>query len=139
MSISNFSAIRSLVIAMLCLGLASIAGCGSFESSSDIVTSPFKSSSDSSGGGTAYRQDVRALTLAYLDSSEDAEGFLRGLSQVADEHGIVDWEGIPATFLAFGHALRSEGVPLSAAQAHGRTLFGVNGPAEDWIREAYRS
>ncbi len=139
MSIYNLSATRSLLIAMLCLGLAGVAGCSSFESSSDVISSPFKSSSDSSGGGTAYREDVRALTLAYLDSAQDAEGFLRGLSQVADEHGVVDWEGIPATFLAFGNALRGEGVPLSEAEAHGRTLFGQDGLAEQWIREAYRS
>ncbi len=88
---------------------------------------------------TAYGEDVRALTLAYLDAPERSKAFLLGLSQVAEEHGIVDWEGVPSTFVAFGAALQERGVPLARAQGMGQQLFGENALMTEGILEAYRS
>lgn len=113
----------SAAAAVLLFGCASI---DSSESSSDSVAglveslaSPFESSSASSesGGGeaqTAYLQDVQAYTLAYLvESAEDGE-FARGLSQVADGHGINDWEADAETFVAIRTAAGDPRVTGSA-------------------------
>jgi hypothetical protein len=48
-------------------------------------------------------------TYAYLKSSSGPTGyagFQKGLSDIAEEHGISDWESDPHTYNAMGKALK---------------------------------
>jgi hypothetical protein len=92
-------------------GCASIKG--SFQSSSDSsqgsvesLTSPFKSSSTSSGSKGAsqhalnYRRDVHSFAVACIARDEAPGELLRGISRVAELHGVSDWEESADTFAA---------------------------------------
>ncbi|QDU68171.1 hypothetical protein [Engelhardtia mirabilis] len=103
---------RATALALFALTLA--AGCASIEGSSEsaadssaglveALVSPFESSSTSSGsGGTAagvsYQQDVQAFVCSYLSAPSEPGDFARGLTQVAQAHGVSDWESQPGTF-----------------------------------------
>jgi len=136
---------KTYLIVMLCLagvwnhGCASSASSTSSESVSDIITSPFKSSSTSSDAVTAYRDDVRALSTAYIENSQDDDAFVRALGEVAAVHGLVDWEAAPETFLAIGDGLRDAGLSLEQARSFSRRLFGEDARIEEWISDAYPS
>jgi hypothetical protein len=95
-------------------GLALLgAGCSSISWSSDSISNSLdslsKSSSESSPDGesddAAYREDVKDLTMAHLNSGSDLEGLQRDLGSVALQHGVNDWESDPSTFVAVGQGL----------------------------------
>jgi len=136
---------NAYLIVVLCLagawnnGCASSASSTSSESVSDILTSPFRSSSKSSDAVTAYRDDVRALSTAYVETSRDDDAFVRALGEVAAVHGIVDWEAAPETFLAIGDGLRDAGLSLDQARTLSHRLFGEDPRIEQWIADAYPS
>jgi len=92
-------------------------GCGSIRGSIDSVSdssagvieslkSPFVASSKSSGiGGTTegsanYQRDVHSYALARLVCDDEPGEFLRGMSRVAELHGVSDWEDSPDTYAA---------------------------------------
>ncbi len=92
--------------------IISLNGCSfsnSSESSSKIVSSPFKSISGSSSaeGSTKYDNEVRDYTNAYVRSStSDYAGFKSGLGDIAARHGVTNWEVQPATYVAIGRGLK---------------------------------
>jgi hypothetical protein len=92
---------------------------GSFSDSS-------ASSSGSSGDDTAYRNDVREYTVAYLRDHVGAEGSpeaLRlGISEVALTRGITNWEALPSTFLAVGAGFAEAGLTLAEAEPYRNAL-----------------
>ncbi len=81
---------------------------GSFESSSKSLSSPFKWSSSSSGGDdkkaedAAYRRDVRDFATSFGVSGGGARAFQRDISEIAETHGVTDWESREGTYLAIG-------------------------------------
>ncbi|MCK9606162.1 MAG: putative lipoprotein [Methylomonas sp.] len=97
----------------LCLLLA-LNGCSfshSSESSSDLASSP--SSISSSRDSKKYQADVLDYTYAYLKSSSDVtdyNDFQKGLAEIADQHGINDWESDPLTYKAIGKALKKANI-----------------------------
>ena len=97
------------IVAPLCFLLA-LNACSfshSSKSSSDIASSP--SSISSSGNTKEYESDVVDYTYAYLKSSSgptDYADFQKGLSDIAEERGISDWESDPHTYKALGKALK---------------------------------
>lgn len=102
-----------LALALVAAGCSSISE--SVDSSSKAVNgvleslkSPFDSSSKSSGGGgqTAmnYQRDVHSFALACLTRDDEPGEFARGMSRVAELHGVSDWEESPDTYAAL-HAL----------------------------------
>lgn len=107
--------------------LALAMGCSfsaSSESSSDIISSPFESSSASSGGDVeaAYREETEGYTVAYLETgATDAGNFQKGMSAIAAGQGISDWEAHESTWTSVGRALASadigEASMLDYAQA----------------------
>jgi hypothetical protein len=98
----------------LALGLALAAlapGCSishSVESLSDSVSSPFESSSDSSGGeeDAAYRDEVSGFAAGFAASGGDATAFRRGVASIAERRGIHDWEDDDPTCRAIGAGLQ---------------------------------
>jgi hypothetical protein len=79
-------------------------------------------SSGSSGHGghdaaneLAYRRDLRAFTAEFATTAGGSRAdFVRGVTRIAEDHGISDWESEAATPRAIGEGLRD--ARLSAAQ-----------------------
>jgi len=99
------------VFALAGTGCASIRGSSEsvVDSSAGVIESlksPFVASSKSSGsgGGTQgaanYQRDVHSYALACLARDDEPGEFLRGMSRVAELHGVSDWEDSPDTFAA---------------------------------------
>jgi hypothetical protein len=105
------SSIRLAMLLTVVCALLFTVGCSfiaSSESSSDILSSPFKSSARSSGGEeeVAFQEETEAYTVAYVTAgSVDNAGFQRGLSDIAARRGISDWENNPETWTSVGRGL----------------------------------
>lgn len=105
------SSIRLALLLVVACALLLTLGCSfsaSSESSSDILSSPFKSSAYSSGGEeeVAFQEETEAYTAAYVVAgSVDHDSFQRGLSDVAARRGISDWENNPETWTSVGRGL----------------------------------
>lgn len=111
----RFSMASTIIVVLMILGMT---GCAFFESSrsfsdssgsvSDSIGSSSDSSGSSSGGDAesqAYREDVRALASAIARLNGQPDALRRGLSELALERGISDWEAIAITFGAVGEGL----------------------------------
>lgn len=98
-------AVAALLVSQGCSFVASS------KSSSKIVSSPFTSSARSSdGGGEAqsaqYQAEAESYSQAFVEAGGGkADSFQRGLSRIAAERGISDWEADPATWVAVGRGL----------------------------------
>lgn len=109
---------------LLTLGLVLLGSCsavaGSLDSSAKTSAASFDSVSRSSqsGGGyqarVVYTQDVMAYTWTFLDGEGEPGDFARGLSQVAEAHGINDWEDDPDTLAAVAAAVEDPRVDEDA-------------------------
>lgn len=91
---------------------------GSLAKSSESISD---SSASSSAGDTVekkaddnrYPQEAQDYTVTYLRAnaaSFNINTFMKGLSHVAGQHGIVDWEANPKTFRAIGKGLKKAGI-----------------------------
>ena len=100
-----------------------LTGC-SFADSSYSSSSPSRSSSRSSEGSpeevkatnNSYLEEVASLAVVYAGSGEDAESFHRELARISNRHGVNDWGGDRATFLAIGRGLKRAKVPKNSIQ-----------------------
>lgn len=156
---SRLAPAASLVVA---LGLGAAAGCVSSESVSKSVSTSIESmsrsvqamsgsiskSSDAAEGAPAesraYRRDIRVVTAANLAAGASDDEMLRDLARVADEHGVVHWEGRSDTYRAIGAGLRDAGAGPAEMQRFADELTaGTPGPeaerALQWVLEGYRS
>ena len=103
-----------LAFALVAAGCSSVsASLNSVSESADGVVASlkgvFSSSSKSSGGGGGqaalnYQRDVHSFVLASLGRDDEPGEFVRGMSRVAELHGVSDWEESPDTYTAI-HAL----------------------------------
>ena len=107
----------------LALGaLLALAGCSisySVESLSKSVSSPFRSSSRSSGeeADPAYQEEVRSFAAGFARSGGDATAFRRGIASIAERRGIHDWEDDDQTCCAIGSGLARAGLDEGRAEA----------------------
>jgi len=137
---------------VLAVGLAVVIGAGcsfsdSSESISDSISSPFESSSNSSGGGdegTAYRSDVVDYTVAYVKADDDAAGgssagFRNGLGRVATEHAVSNWEEDPSTYAGIGQGLARADVPEDRLDSVTRDLVGDHVGRIQIVESEYRA
>jgi hypothetical protein len=77
---------------------------------------------NSSGLGTdsalmqEYKRDVRQYAALYVQSGGDGtpHDFQRGITRIAESHGIAHWEGQPATPYAIGQGFRDAQVSETA-------------------------
>ena len=98
------------------------AGCSisySSERLSKSVSSPFESSSGSSGEeeDTAYRDEVASFAAGFAGSGGDVTTFQRGMSSIAERRGIHDWEDDDPTCRAIGVGLHRAGLGGGRAEA----------------------
>jgi hypothetical protein len=106
---------HSLIFVLLGAGLM-LSGCSisySVGKSSDSVKSISDSSSPSEEADptkTAYRSDLSNYTVVSVQSAQTTADYLRGVTRIAEEHGITDWEHDRASYLAIGSGLQQAGV-----------------------------
>lgn len=114
--------IQSIVLGSLAAIIFS--GCSisySVDASSDSIAASsgsITSFSDSSGSGKEeaeaalqrFQDDIKGLTLLFLQDNGAANDFERQLGKVATSYGIVDWENEAATYNAIGSGLRQFGI-----------------------------
>jgi hypothetical protein len=85
---------------------------------------------------SAYVRDLRAYVAGFARSGAgSAEDFLRGVSRVAESHGISHWEAEPATPYAIGQGLRDADASESELRALGGGSRAAGLALEGW-REA---
>ncbi|MGH8556749.1 MAG: putative lipoprotein [Methylococcales bacterium] len=108
---------RTLLV--LALSVPAFNGCSfsesssaSLESVSGIVSIPFESSSASfPAKDEKYEEEISAHTEAFAGSSTaDYVSFRKGLSEIAEKHGITNWEVQPLTYNAIGRGLKKAGL-----------------------------
>ena len=126
------------VAALLFLSLAFLPGCGSFSTSSQIISSPFGSSSKSSSPEAAYREDVGDYTAAHLQSGGKPDELRRGIGELASKHGITDWEHNESTFRAVGEGLAKAGYRQVQVDAFKKNI-ATNPQQASWIQDGYDS
>lgn len=136
---------------LFCLALPLAFGCGtlttssasltvSAESSLESITDVFESSSTSSvEAELAYIEDMRVFTAAFMTTSRGDSAFVDGIGAVAEEYGIVNWEGVPQTYVAIGQGLQEAGLDVDEAQAFCREIFGEDARIETLIENTYSS
>jgi len=87
--------------------------------SSDSISASSDSISDSSGSdddeeaestAKAYGEDIAAATKRYALYQTEREQFMQTISNIARNHGIVDWEQEKLTYTAMGRGLKRAGV-----------------------------
>jgi len=114
----------SLITAMFLLFavFSLLSGCSisySVGKSSDSISASSDSISDSSGGdddeeaestANAYGEDIAAATKHYALYQTKREQFMQTVSNIARNHGIVDWEQEKLTYTAMGRGLKQAGI-----------------------------
>ena len=110
---------------------------------SDSSESSSNSSKSSSGGDdVAYREDITAYTVAFLEAnslgSVESGSFTRRLRHIAEAHGISDWEGSPATFYAIGAGLQRIGASDAEALAFGERVLESDGRETQLMMHGFR-
>ena len=111
----TLAAVVSLLAASACGSLAASSNSIS-ESVNNALESVSRSSTSSSPGEAEssaqnYRRDVGVFAVAWLQREEAPPGdLLRGVSRIAEEYGVTDWESAPATQLAMRDATQDEQV-----------------------------
>jgi hypothetical protein len=128
------------VIALMLL-LATAAGCSFSDSSTSIsksISSPFESSSASSpGGAEAYQNDVADYTYAYVISSSQFDAFWKGLANVAERHGVTNWEADDATYRGVGMGIRRAKLSQAQLDVIAKNLSGGDAKKIKLIQRGY--
>ena len=109
----------------------------SLETISDSISSPFESSSGSSGESTAYREDVSDYTVAYVRSGGDLDAYRLGLSALAMDRGISNWQEDAFTCASIGLGLQQADFDEVGLQAFASSLFGSDAVGLHWLRAGY--
>ena len=159
MVIVSYLKIRCLLVLSLC-SLFSLSGCsisnsvgsvsdssGSIAKSSESISDSSKSSSNGSEkekkktvDDKRYENEVQDFTVTYLRtnaSHTDQNGFMEGISDVASQNGIVDWEANPKTYRAIGKGLKKAKVSGSQYELYKRKFANGDTGKMDDIQEGY--
>lgn len=137
---------RLLCVLVIATSLA-LGACSSAKSSSSPSrwsSNSSKSSSGSSGGGedekadkdqSKYEQDVTATTAATVKSGGGASQIMRDVGDVANDHGVTDWENEPNTFQSIGRGL--QGVSVDEFESLSQGLSGESDVRKKLLYEGY--
>jgi len=108
--------------------------------SSDSVSSIVSSPSNSSKTTDKYQQEIQEYTHAYVKSSDaDYASFQKGLTDIANSHGVVDWEQDSITYVAIGRGLKKAGLEGVAYETYKKNLTGSDVTKMADIQEGYDS
>jgi hypothetical protein len=148
--------LRRAVLATVLIALMPLTGCkvisAIVESPSDSLTGTghaiggsFNAISVSSGTGGAettkqssYIRDLRQYVAVFLnDGRGTSADFQRGVSRIAESHGITNWEAEAATPYAIGQGMREANVSEAEMRAFVDT-FGRDGEAAKLALDGWR-
>ena len=134
---------RAQSVVPMMLLLATAAGCSFSDSSASIsksISSPFQSSSASSRGGTeAYQNDVADYTYAYVISTNQFDTFWQGLANVAERHGITNWEAEDATYVGIGKGIRRAKLGQTQLDVIAKNLSGGDAKKIRLIQQGFET
>jgi hypothetical protein len=136
------SKVGRAIVWLAAVGIVGLAGCGSLsdssKSSSNIISSPFTSSSGSSSPENAYRADVRDYTAAHVKSGGTTADLRTEIGKLAEKHGISDWEANESTYRGIGEGLGKAGYRQVEVDAFKKNMAETTQQAE-WIQKGYDS
>lgn len=121
---------------------------GSFSKSSESLSDSVRSFSRSSAslapdGGTSYEEDVQDYTYAYVKSAPSAaadyNAFQKGLSGIAADNGIADWEADPHTYRGIGKGLKKAKIRGVSYETYKQNLTGSNPSKMNALQKGYES
>jgi hypothetical protein len=136
MSRSNRSALLLSLAAMSAIAACSLSE--SSKSSSKSISSPFESSSKSSNSEDEYRADVRDFTAAYLRSNGRPTDLRSRIAEIAEKHGVSDWQDNESTYRGIGEGLGKAGARQVEVDAFKSSLT-ENDRQADWMQAGYDS
>ncbi len=137
-----FSRVRfALALAAVAVLLAGT-GCSfskSSKSSSNSISSPFVSSSKSSQSDESkYRDEVEEYAAASVRAGgSGADVFQKGISKLAEQRGISDWESSPDTWQSVGRGLAKSELSEAEALAFATSWSDGDDAQMALIREAF--
>jgi hypothetical protein len=112
----------------------------SSESISDSSSSGKSDEKDKNTGDNTYENDVQDFTVTYLrtnSSLANQNAFMEGISDVASQNGIVDWEANPKTYRAIGKGLRKAKISGTQYDLYKRKFTGGDVGKMGDIQEGY--
>jgi hypothetical protein len=152
----SFTRARRVTVVLVALSLAS--GCSLLSESSTSPSESVTGTGRAIGGSfhalststsasqnlsiearrSGYVRDLRAYVAGFVRSGAgSAQDFQRGVSRVAEGHGIAHWEAEPATPYAIGQGLREADVVESELRAL-VDQAGADSPAAKLALEGWR-
>ena len=122
-----------------CLMTTGCSFVASSKSSSDIISSPFKSSSNSSKGeDEVYEEQAADYSRAVIEvGGAEPEAFQRGLSDIAAKLGISDWASHPATWIGVGRGLGQAQLSDGEMTAYASSWTGGESAMMDLVVQGY--
>jgi hypothetical protein len=117
-----FIRLSGMTLVLLLQGCSISDSAGSLSDSSGSIAKSSESISDSSTDDdkkdvqkqdSQYEDEVRDFTVTYMRTNVgrvDQDGFMEGISDIASQNGMVDWEASPKTYRAIGRGLRKANV-----------------------------
>ncbi len=149
----NFGKLIKMGLFSLCLSNALwLSGCsisdsvGSISRSAESFSDSSKSSSKSSESDSkktdnnTYEDEVKDYTVTYLRTNSgyaERNSFMKGISDVASQNGIVDWEANPKTYRAIGKGLKKSKITGAQYEMYKRKFTDGNRGKMDDIQEGY--
>jgi hypothetical protein len=131
------------MLALLALGVTSCVSLSRSSASSASLASAavsLQSSSDMMFAARQdYREDVRALALAAVESGASGEDVLDQVGRIAVHHGITDWEADALTYQALGEGLALAGLDPRRALVFAEEVSGGDARALRAVFEGYES
>ena len=112
---------------------------GSFNAFSDSLTKSSGSGGKTDTTNQAYRRDVRVFAAHFARTGGTSQDFLRGVGNVAADHGISDWESLPDTQRAIGEGLRDAGIEPAQLDALTARASDADPMVLALVREGYAS
>ena len=146
---------RALLVAVVAATFATY-GCSIINAVSDGVSNTLSAtgnaiagvlnaiadSSRSRGGASAknydYERDLREYTVVFMRSGGTQADFERGVSRIAENHGITHWEAEAGTPFAIGQGMREANVSEAQMRAF-CTQVGADTPAAKLAFEGWQS
>ncbi len=123
-------------------------GCSFVDSSESISDSSGKSSegishsissSSPEDSKSAYRNDIRDYTSAYVKSGGQIDYFWRDVGTIAEKHGISNWEADNTTYVGIGEGLAKANVNSTELSVYKQHLTGFDQKKMQDIQKGYDS
>ena len=137
-----------LLALLVALVMASSVGC-SFSASSESSAASSESSAHSSessskssspdGKESAYRDDVRDYTEAYVKSGGQFDAFQKRIGELARRYDITNWEDSLATYEGVGAGLGRAKVSQVQVDAYKQNLGNGDTRKMDALQKAYNA